>query len=113
VAQGRLSGIIAPQSDLVTARTCTSASPRWGTFLVGRHDTPYKMSTGKLDLFADGARRLQQPDRLPGHPHQLGHRLCVASWSGLSFAAATVAPHLYDVNSDVDADSLNGAWSLR
>jgi predicted porin len=25
----------------------------WGTFLYGRHDTPYKISTGKLDLFAD------------------------------------------------------------
>jgi predicted porin len=25
----------------------------WGTFVVGRNDTPYKTSTGKLDLFAD------------------------------------------------------------
>lgn len=25
----------------------------WGTLLVGRHDTPTKMSTGRLDLFAD------------------------------------------------------------
>lgn len=25
----------------------------WGTFLYGIHDTPFKMSTGKLDLFAD------------------------------------------------------------
>ncbi len=25
----------------------------WGTFLYGRHDTPVKMSTGKLDIFAD------------------------------------------------------------
>ena len=25
----------------------------WGTFLVGRHDTPYKISMGKLDMFAD------------------------------------------------------------
>jgi predicted porin len=25
----------------------------WGTFLYGRHDTPLKISTGKLDLFAD------------------------------------------------------------
>ncbi|WP_043750076.1 porin [Imhoffiella purpurea] len=25
----------------------------WGTFLVGRHDTPMKISTGKLDLFSD------------------------------------------------------------
>ena len=25
----------------------------WGTFLYGRHDTPMKMSTGKLDIFVD------------------------------------------------------------
>jgi len=25
----------------------------WGTFLVGRHDTPYKIAMAKLDLFAD------------------------------------------------------------
>jgi predicted porin len=25
----------------------------WGTFLMGRHDTPYKISTGSLDLFGD------------------------------------------------------------
>lgn len=25
----------------------------WGTFLAGKHDTPYKMSSGKLDFFAD------------------------------------------------------------
>ncbi|WP_457673900.1 porin [Thiolapillus sp.] len=25
----------------------------WGTFLYGRHDTPMKMSTGKLDIFSD------------------------------------------------------------
>lgn len=27
----------------------------WGTALAGRHDTPLKMSTGKLDLFSDSA----------------------------------------------------------
>jgi predicted porin len=27
----------------------------WGTALVGRHDTPYKLSTGKIDLFTDRA----------------------------------------------------------
>lgn len=26
----------------------------WGTVLAGRHDTPYKMSTRRLDVFADG-----------------------------------------------------------
>lgn len=25
----------------------------WGTAIIGRHDTPYKLATGKLDVFAD------------------------------------------------------------
>jgi predicted porin len=28
-------------------------SSQWGTVLAGRHDTPFKISTGKLDLFGD------------------------------------------------------------
>ena len=28
--------------------------PSWGRLLIGRHDTPYKLSTRKLDVFADG-----------------------------------------------------------
>ena len=30
------------------------AGSGWGKLLVGRHDTPYKLSTRKLDIFADG-----------------------------------------------------------
>jgi predicted porin len=26
---------------------------KWGTFLFGKHDTPYKMATAKLDIFSD------------------------------------------------------------
>jgi predicted porin len=110
---GRFTGIIAPQSDLVTARNMyVGLAGGWGTFLVGRHDTPYKMSTGKLDLFAD---ELGDYNSLIGFQDiRVSSAIAYVSpsWSGLSFAAATVAPHLYDVNSDVDADSLNGAWSL-
>jgi predicted porin len=113
VSQGRFTGIIAPQSDLVTARNMyVGLSGGWGTFLVGRHDTPYKMSTGKLDLFAD---ELGDYNSLIGFQDiRTGSAIAYVSpsWSGLSFAAATVAPHLYDNVSGTDADSLNGAWSL-
>jgi predicted porin len=27
----------------------------WGTLIAGRHDTPYKLATGKLDIFSDTA----------------------------------------------------------
>ncbi len=33
--------------------TYVGLSGDWGTLLMGRHDTPYKISTGSLDLFAD------------------------------------------------------------
>jgi len=111
--QGRFTGVIAPQTDLVTARNMyVGLAGGWGTFLVGRHDTPYKMSTGKLDLFAD---ELGDYNSLIGFQDiRTGSAIAYVSpsWSGLSFAAATVAPHLYDGNSGTDADSLNGAWSL-
>ena len=33
--------------------TYVGLSGDWGTALMGRHDTPYKIATGSLDLFAD------------------------------------------------------------
>lgn len=41
-------------ADAITYRnTFVGLASDWGTALVGRHDTPMKISTGKLDLFAD------------------------------------------------------------
>jgi predicted porin len=41
-------------SDSITYRnTFIGLAGDWGTFLAGRHDTPMKISTGKLDLFSD------------------------------------------------------------
>jgi predicted porin len=41
-------------SDSITYRnTFVGLAGNWGTLLGGRHDTPMKISTGKLDLFAD------------------------------------------------------------
>jgi predicted porin len=86
----------------------------WGTFLVGRHDTPYKMSTGKLDLFAD---TLADYNSMIGFV-DLRTNSAIAyvspSWSGLSFAGAMVAPQVYssDGSSTADADSIAEAYSL-
>jgi predicted porin len=109
---GRFSGIIAPQSDLWTTRNMyVGLAGGWGTFLVGRHDTPYKMSTGKLDLFVD---ELGDYNSLIGF-NDIRVSSAIAyvspSWAGLSFAGAVVAPHLYDRNSGVDSDSLAEAFS--
>ena len=41
-------------SDTISYRnTFVGLAGGWGTALMGRHDTPMKISTGKLDLFAD------------------------------------------------------------
>jgi predicted porin len=41
-------------SDSITYRnTFVGLAGDWGTALIGRHDTPMKISTGKLDLFSD------------------------------------------------------------
>jgi predicted porin len=41
-------------ADAITYRnTFVGLASDWGTLLAGRHDTPMKISTGKLDLFAD------------------------------------------------------------
>jgi predicted porin len=86
----------------------------WGTFLIGRHDTPLKISTGKLDLFSD---------TLADYNNTIGYQDLRAdsavayvspSWSGFQFMAAIVpqggatALGVFNENED----SLAGAYSL-
>ncbi len=86
----------------------------WGTFLLGRHDTPLKISTGKLDLFSD---------TLADYNNTIGYQDLRAdstvayvspSWSGFQFMAAIVpqggATALGVFNED--EDSIAGAYSL-
>jgi predicted porin len=86
----------------------------FGTFLVGRHDTPLKISTGKLDLFSD---------TLADYNHTVGFDDVRAdnaiayispSFSGFSFAGALIpsggASPLGYYNSN--NDSIGSAWSL-
>ena len=40
----------------------------WGTFLMGRHDTPLKISTGALDLFSDSIGDYNQGGLLMANP---------------------------------------------
>lgn len=78
----------------------------FGTVLAGRHDTPYKLSTGRLDLFADtiadyngdgGALASTGKDgfvqlALAAHDHRSNNAVAYVSpdFSGFSFAAAVV-----------------------
>jgi predicted porin len=110
----------------------------FGTVLVGRHDTPYKLATGRLDLFADtvadyngdgGALLNTGKDgfvqlALAAHDHRSNNAVAYVSpdFSGFSFAAAVVmtnrntaaAPALdvldNDANKSFDAVSLSGTY---
>jgi predicted porin len=86
----------------------------WGTFLVGRHDTPYKMSTGAMDLFADTLADYNSTIGFVDIRTNSAVAYVSPSWSGLSFAGAIVAPHVYasDSSNTADADGLAEAYSV-
>ena len=86
----------------------------FGTFLVGRHDTPMKISTGKLDLFSDtigdyngtvGFRDMRADNTIA---------YISPSFSGFSFMGALVAPGggTAGYGANINSDQINGAYSL-
>jgi len=66
----------------------------WGTALWGRHDTPHKMSTGKLDLFGDTTADADQGGTHIGFFHDVRAQDAIAyvspSFSGFTVAGAVV-----------------------
>jgi predicted porin len=96
---------------LVTARNAyVGLAGGWGTFLVGRHDTPFKMSTGKLDLFADTLADYNSTIGFVDIRTNSAIAYVSPSWSGLSFAGALVAPHVYSFNNTVFTDSAGNGF---
>ena len=51
---GNLNKVSGTNSGLSLRNTFIGLQSPWGTVLFGRHDTPLKLSTAKLDLFQDG-----------------------------------------------------------
>jgi predicted porin len=86
----------------------------WGTFLVGRHDTPLKISTGKLDLFSDTMADYNGTVGFQDLRADNAIAYISPSFSGFQFAGAVVptgggtATGVYNE----DADSLAEAYSL-
>jgi len=86
------------------------SSEGMGTLILGQHDTPYKMSTRKLDLFADSAadnRRYVMSSY--GHDGVLSNVLAYVSpdMGGLSVAAATAFGAETAANGDVKGSALS------
>jgi predicted porin len=125
--QGAVNGIC-DSGQLITARNAyVGLAGGWGTFLVGRHDTPFKLSTGKLELFADTLADYNSTIGFVDLRTNSAIAYVSPSWSGLSFAAAMVAPHVsaarfstvtnaqgqqFLVQDSADADGLAEAYSL-
>jgi predicted porin len=104
---------VASGADNVTMRNSfVGLAGGFGTFLVGRHDTPFKISTGKLDLFSDTMADYNGTVGFQDNRTDNTVAYISPSWSGFSFAAAAVAPGgTYFGGQNIDADGFE-AYSL-
>ena len=86
----------------------------WGTFLVGRHDTPLKISTGKLDLFADTMADYNGTVGFNDIRADNAIAYISPSWVGLQFAGAVVpgGGHTVIGERNLQSDSIAEGYSL-
>ena len=96
----------------------------WGTFLIGRHDTPMKISTGSLDLFGDtiadynGNGADAEPSTVTAglgiQDIRADSVLAYVSpnMNGLTIAAATITAGLDDSTNGADGSDLVEAYSV-
>lgn len=84
----------------------------WGSLLLGRHDTPYKMSTGKLDMFAD---TIGDYNKSAGFDDIRANTMIAyvsPKMAGFKVAAAVVAPNSNtDINGISEAQSIALMWN--
>lgn len=86
----------------------------WGTFLVGRHDTPLKISTGKLDLFSDTMADYNGTVGFDDVRADNAIAYISPSLSGFQLAAAVAAGGASTAISEenINSDSLAEAYSI-
>ncbi len=85
-------------TSIANRNTFIGLAGGFGTVLMGRHDTPYKLGTGSLDIFGDtvadyNSGRLNGVDVLMNtHDHRDAQALAYISptWGGFHFAVAAV-----------------------
>jgi predicted porin len=105
---------VASNSDAITYRnTFVGLAGDWGTFLVGRHDTPLKISTGKLDLFSDTMADYNGTVGFDDNRTDNTVAYISPSFSGFSLALAAVSPGgTYFGGENINADGFGEAYSL-
>jgi predicted porin len=102
-------------ADSITMRNSfVGLAGDWGTFLVGRHDTPLKISTGPLDLFADTMADYNGTVGFQDIRADNAIAYISPSWGGFQLALATVAGGGATVTGDrnINSDGINEAYSL-
>jgi predicted porin len=102
-------------ADLITYRnTFVGLAGGFGTALMGRHDTPLKISTGKLDLFADTLADLNATVGFQDLRADNAVAYISPSFSGFTLAAALVpsggSTGIGSLNTE--SDQINGGWSI-
>ncbi len=113
-------------STLASRNTFVGLAGGFGTVLMGRHDTPYKLGTVSLDIFGDtiadynaGAQNggVESVDLIDNtHDHRNGQALAYISptFSGFHVAAAVVMADMagnIDNGDTIDATSITGVYS--
>lgn len=98
--------------------TFVGLSGGFGTAVIGRHDTPYKLATTKYNVFADtiadyAATRLDGVALITGHARASNAIAYISpNMGGLSFSGAVVTSmDQLNANEDVDALSLAGGYA--
>jgi predicted porin len=82
----------------------------WGTFLYGRHDTPFKMSTGSLDLFADTLGDYNATIGFQDIRADKAIAYVSPSMAGFTIAAAVVAPNAGTADGIAEGQSIAVMW---
>ena len=78
-------------ADAITMRNSfVGLAGGWGTFLMGRHDTPMKISTAKLDLFADTMADYNGTVGFQDLRADNAVAYISPSWAGFTFAGAVI-----------------------
>jgi predicted porin len=101
-------------SQIKMRNSYVGLATNYGTLMMGRHDTPLKMSTAKLDLFAD---------TLADYNYTIGFQdirvdsmvaYVSPSWSGFNISGAVVPTAGATVNNGwrTDSDAIGQAWSV-
>jgi predicted porin len=122
--------------SIANRNTFVGLAGTWGTALMGRHDTPYKLSTAPLDPFADtigdwngnygvntttatysaptlGMVGVDLVDNVHDHRSPSAIAYISPTWDGFHFAAALVATNttVLDDDNTIDAYSLAAVYS--